>query len=467
MKKVFIFLFTLFLVTNVIQTSAQIIKLTESFETATFPPTGWTSSSQLGAKTWIRADNAVPSLFPPYPDGTYCATIDYETAGGDDWLITPQIINVASTDSLVFYFVKRYSDGPYPPDSMFVKVSTLTNSVADFTTTIQSTCLHCIPIGTQVWYRVALSLSAFTGQDIYIAFQHKNVDGHGMGLDNVSVYTPSIVDVSVFQTDVFDCDTIGLFAPPITIINNGSDTIFAGDSVSATYQVDMGTPVVETLIFPIDLAPSDQVELNFTIPYLFDQFTTYEALFAVDYLGDENVTNDTVLFEVTFFGYPEVDLGTDTIICHDASIILDAGNPGAQYNWITGENTQTIELDSSYMGLGTFTLWVEVIENSFCMTLAEIDVTWQDCTGIETFGQMNVSLMPNPTNGEFVLDFSDVQGTALIEIIDVQGKVLYSESLDLVGNQKMRYDISSFPNGIYNIKISNDSYQKILKIVKQ
>ena len=37
-----------------------------------------------------------------------------------------------------------------------------------------------------------------------------------------------------------------------------------------------------------------------------------------------------------------VNLGNDTTICEGTSIELDAGNPGATYNWQNGENTQTI-----------------------------------------------------------------------------------------------------------------------------
>ena len=37
---------------------------------------------------------------------------------------------------------------------------------------------------------------------------------------------------------------------------------------------------------------------------------------------------------------PVVNIGNDTAICQGQSIILDAGNPGANFNWSTLENTQ-------------------------------------------------------------------------------------------------------------------------------
>ena len=141
--------------------------------------------------------------------------------------------------------------------------------------------------------------------------------------------------LAIIQDDVNECDPIGVFAPPITIKNVGTATVFASSTFIATYSVNQGTPVVETLTIPADLLPGNEVELYFTTPYLIEQFITYHVRYAIDYLGDANTANDTVLFDVSSHGYPIVDLGPDSTICHDVSIILDAGNPGALYNWST------------------------------------------------------------------------------------------------------------------------------------
>src|SRR5690606_12320055 len=51
---------------------------------------------------------------------------------------------------------------------------------------------------------------------------------------------------------------------------------------------------------------------------------------------------------------PTVNLGTDAAICAGSTITLDAGNPGATYNWSTGESTQTITVGTA----GTYTVTV-------------------------------------------------------------------------------------------------------------
>ncbi len=188
MKKIFTLLLVVFAVSYGINGYTQITyKLNESFE-GTFLPTGWTSNSVAGSKIWVKQDDSKLSLHPPFPDGTNCAWMDFEAPNGEDYLITPQIMNIVAGDSLIFTWVKQYTDGPYPYDSCIVRLSTTTATPnAAFNQTLMRICVHCTPVGPQVWSRVSIPLSAYIGQNVYIAFDHKDTDGHGMGLDLVQV----------------------------------------------------------------------------------------------------------------------------------------------------------------------------------------------------------------------------------------------------------------------------------------
>jgi hypothetical protein len=93
-------------------------------------------------------------------------------------------------------------------------------------------------------------------------------------------------------------------------------------------------------------------------------------------VSDCGTGNPTTL-PVEVFYEPEVDLGNDTSIYQGQSIVLDAGNPGSEYNWSTGATTQTITVDVS----GTYAVTVEnycgsdfdEIEVSVIVGLPEID----------------------------------------------------------------------------------------------
>ena len=70
------------------------------------------------------------------------------------------------------------------------------------------------------------------------------------------------------------------------------------------------------------------------------------------------ISKDTV--NVTFNAVPVVNLGPDQSLCSGTSVILNAGNAGATYNWSDGSTTQTIAVNVA----GTY--WV-LVQNGTCV----------------------------------------------------------------------------------------------------
>jgi hypothetical protein len=58
-------------------------------------------------------------------------------------------------------------------------------------------------------------------------------------------------------------------------------------------------------------------------------------------------TGNPAYKDVIVFYEPDVFLGNDTTILQGQSLVLDAGNPGSEYLWSTGETTQTIVVNTS------------------------------------------------------------------------------------------------------------------------
>jgi gliding motility-associated-like protein len=80
---------------------------------------------------------------------------------------------------------------------------------------------------------------------------------------------------------------------------------------------------------------------------------------------DNGVCSDADSVDISQFALP--DIGSDTAICTGQTLVLDAGNPGATYQWNTGAQTQTIPVSSS----GLF--WVDVTSGP-CTFRDSIDV---------------------------------------------------------------------------------------------
>jgi endoglucanase len=82
----------------------------------------------------------------------------------------------------------------------------------------------------------------------------------------------------------------------------------------------------------------------------------------------------------------------------------------------------------------------------------------QSTTHIQTFRKQNISdkLYPNPAKNEVFIKVQEYGLNAKhISIYDAQGKVL--SNLNITGVEVLRLDVSSFPDGLYMFKLSNES----------
>lgn len=209
-----------------VQNGFSLSKLGESFSTATFPPTGWNSqhvAGLLGGGTWHRAT----SQFHSSPG---CAESDGALLG-DNYLITKRIKPEAG-DSLVFYVSSNYLINAL--GRLDVKVSTtdsLVSSLLDFLIPININLSLLTP---NVYYRQAIDLTPYAGQNIYLAFRHIEVIGLGaVRLDGISVggvdLTLTVMmearrGFTVFESPIRDRDTVTVSirsdVPPFNIVDS-------------------------------------------------------------------------------------------------------------------------------------------------------------------------------------------------------------------------------------------------------
>ena len=96
----------------------------------------------------------------------------------------------------------------------------------------------------------------------------------------------------------------------------------------------------------------------------YDSVGVYDVKMVAYYFGSADSITKTAY--ITVLSGPTVSLGNDTTV--DGSIILDAGNAGASYDWSTGATSQTITVDLS----GTYLI---AVTNSCGTTKDTINIT--------------------------------------------------------------------------------------------
>jgi hypothetical protein len=105
-----------------------------------------------------------------------------ENAGGvtEDWLVSP-ITSITATNSLLDFYEQTIYTQPYEPSAMSVRVSTTSQTDIGTFTTLSSLSATAVFNGTTR----TIDLSAYEGQNIYIAWVLEQNYGDGWIVDNI------------------------------------------------------------------------------------------------------------------------------------------------------------------------------------------------------------------------------------------------------------------------------------------
>lgn len=242
------------------------------------------------------------------------------------------------------------------------------------------------------------------------------------------------------STDGDDClFTIDIFVNDIPTVNAGSNVnICQGDSAILN---GIGTANVWTWDGGISNA-------TFFTPS--SGTTTYELTGTIDSTGCSATDEVTVTYNVVNSSV-SVSGG-----------VLTAAQVGAAYQWllcpgltaISGENNQSYAptVDGSYA--------VQVnlngcVANSSCTDVANLGVLDNE--------NLELSVYPNPTNGNFTVQLSEkTDGT--INVFSTDGKLVLSEAINsrtLIG-----FSLENMDNGLYMIQVLTKSETYTLRLIK-
>ncbi len=182
-----------------------------------------------------------------------------------------------------------------------------------------------------------------------------------------------------------------------------------------------------------------------TIPELASNYTNYDA----ELIMLEDVTfSETVNFEA----------GTNYTLNNGSDqIAVRTQFSSADY---IGTAIPTDKLDVTAIA-GIYNSTIQVYPRS----LADFVVV----TGIGTpDGMVSMNIFPNPSNGLFNLEMNASKaGSFNVEIINIQGQVVYSKQINQDGFYKDQIDISKEAKGIYYIRINDGVDMQVSKIMIQ
>lgn len=177
--------------------------------------------------------------------------------------------------------------------------------------------------------------------------------------------------------------------------------------------------------------------------------------------GAKSSCSQTKTISITVNPTPTVSVSANpSILCTGNSSTLTASGAN-NYTWsnsTTGPNTiVSPTATTSYTVTGT--------NLSGCVNSAVITQSVSTCTGLnEHSPEVNFSVYPNPSNGMIKILIQNLPDNTVISLINAIGQTVFNtqatEEVTLI-------NLSEFDNGLYTIKVSNNSSAKTTKIILQ
>ena len=117
--------------------------------------------------------------------------------------------------------------------------------------------------------------------------------------------------------------------------------------------------------------------------------------------------------------------------------------------------------------MGTHTITYTYSDAAECENFAESTIVVDICDGINEYGNLDLTVTPNPNDGIFTLKVKARSAEKVnIKVMNNFGEEVYNEpNVDLHSNYSTEIDLSAFSKGLYYLYIYSDNVNHIEKII--
>ena len=288
-----------------------------------------------------------------------------------------------------------------------------------------------------------ISLAAFVGQQVRIAFYGESTVGGGdndLHIDNVSV----TLDSAAPQPTTYIVTLASANAAMGIVSPVGNTTVVENGSFTATATANNGYRFVNWT--------SNGTEVSAENPYTF------------------NVTANislTANFEST--GTPVTCLAPTNLTVSEVapnSATLSWTNGGSETAWVIDYNGQTVNVTTN-----PYTLTGLAASTSYTVAVAAVcgegevsefsnTQTFTTSVGIDDVNATNVSLYPNPASSTVTL--TGIEGVATVTVVDMNGR---ENGKWTVSDGTLTIDVSQMSQGAYFVRIVGEQVNAIRKLL--
>ncbi|MBO4613715.1 MAG: choice-of-anchor J domain-containing protein [Bacteroidales bacterium] len=480
------------------------IVLYEDFENGM--PIGWTTVDADGdGHNWIISSDLTNGSASVYGhDGTGNAitsqSFDYNDGAlyPNNWLITSAIELPSNANMIDLQFYASAQDMAFPAEHYGVYVSTTTTELSAFTLLWEETMdsnggTHRY-VGT--WGEKNTDLTAYAGQTVYIALRHFNTsDQFYLNVDEFAIYAAMPEDWTVVNTTETSIELTGLNANTTYLyqLNSICNRDHNNTWTTSTFTTDQNTYTINATagengtINPSELTVVEGENAEFTITANEGYRIASVIVDATNDVTENVVVGDGVFFytftnvnanhtiHATFEAIPvttytiTVNAGENGTVTYNgeevtAPVVVEEGStpafvitPADNYHIgvlsIDGEDV----VEASVQLVYTYTF--ESVVANHTLSVSFVPIMSDDM--IEA-GSM--SIYPNPNNGMFSIDFSNIDGDATYQLIDARGAVVETREINVTNGEIKNFNYN-LRAGAYFVRIINGDKVYVEQIV--
>ncbi|MBN2681502.1 MAG: choice-of-anchor J domain-containing protein [Bacteroidales bacterium] len=343
----------------------------------------------------------------------------------DNWLISEQL--TLGTASSLKFWVLSPKPGSWGNETFNVLVSTTNSSMGSFTAIASN------QEAPATWTQKTYDLSAYNGQDIYVAIQHVSTDMFMFFIDDIEVITTSGV------------------AMPTANFSANVTSVCAGNSVSFTNLSSGATSYSWTFTGG---TPSTSTSTNPTVSY--STPGTYNvSLVATNSAGSITETKTsyiTVRSNPTATVTPTNE--TSSGACNgSANVSVSGGTPAYSYTWSNGQTSNP----ATNLCSGNYT--VTVTDSYGCTGTSNVTITYS--TDVDENNIPMYKIFPNPTGGMVYVATENVNLNE-IRVVDITGRVVKQIE---VKDSLTEIDMQNCEKGLYFFELISERFYKTVRVI--
>lgn len=172
---------------------------------------------------------------------------------------------------------------------------------------------------------------------------------------------------------------------------------------------------------------------------------------------------ESMSMDITVIELPIVTCPVDMIVTTGSVASFENYSPTGGVFSGTGVNGNSFSAVG--LGVGNYSVnYTYTDAETSCVSTCEFNVSIQ--VGVALNNSENINIYPNPNNGNFTIDFGDLEGKISYQVIDTKASILFYENDILVSNKTKNLSLDLKP-GIYYIKLITAAEIYVEKIIVQ